>query len=381
MLSIQRKLNIYELLKKKSIFLFGPRATGKSTLIQQQLPTAQVYDLLDAETFQQLLLRPKLLEERSLDASQIIVIDEIQKMPSLLDEVHRLIEKRKRRFLLTGSSARKLRRGSANLLAGRAWEARLFPLSWVELREDFRLLAYLNSSGLPAIYDSTAVGEEMAAYVGTYLIEEIQAEAVTKNLSAFAEFLSLAALSNGHEINFESMASDCGVSPSTLKNYFQILDDTLVGFSLPGFAKTKKRKAISRAKHYFFDIGVVNSLAKRGEIREKSELFGNAFEHFLVMETRAYNSYARLNASLAYWRSTSQFEVDLIVGDAAAIEFKSTTLVQEKHLKGLRAFKEEGLVRRHLCVSLDEHPRKTSDGIEIFPWQAFLQELWAGRIF
>lgn len=360
------------------MFLFGPRATGKSTLIKQQLPEARVYDLLDAEVFRRLLQRPKLIEEETIDPQQIVVIDEIQKLPMLLDEVHRLIEKRQLRFLLTGSSARKLRRGGANLLAGRAWEARLFPLTSCEI-PDFDLPRYLNTSGLPAIYNNPDSGEELAAYVGTYLAEEIQAEAVTKNLAAFSEFLSLSALSNGHEINFESMASDCGVSPSTLKSYFQVLDETLIGFLLPGYTKTKKRKAISRAKHYYFDIGVVNNLCRRGVINEKSELFGNALEHFLILEVRAYLGYRRSNQELHYWRSTSKFEVDLIVG-GIAIEIKATSMVQEKHLKGLRALKEEGLMHRFICVSSDDQTRKTSDGIEIMPWRKFLADLWNGHI-
>jgi predicted AAA+ superfamily ATPase len=246
------------------------------------------------------------------------------------------------RFLLTGSSARKLRRGGANLLAGRDWEAQLFPLTYVEI-EDFELLKYLNTSGLPAIYGNPESKEELIAYVGTYLAEEISAEAATKNLAAFSEFLTLCALSNGEEINFESMARDCGISPSTLKAYFQILSDTLVGFELSGYTKTKKRKSISRAKHYFFDIGIVSTLCKRGRIEEKSELFGKAFEHFIILEIHAYNSYARKMQDLNYWRSTSQYEVDLIVGGNIAIEIKETALVQDKHLKGLRALKEEKL--------------------------------------
>lgn len=361
------------------MFLFGPRATGKSTLIRDQLPGARIYDLLDAETFRRLLQRPKIIEEESSDPAQVIVIDEIQKLPGLLDEVHRLIEKRKLKFLMTGSSAKKLRRGGANLLAGRAWESRLFPLVSAEIA-DFDLIKYINSSGLPAIYGNPDATEELSAYVGTYLAEEIQAEAVTRNLAAFSEFLTLSALSNGQEVNFESMASDCGVSPSTLKSYFQVLDETLVGFMVPGFTKTKKRKAISRAKHYYFDVGVVNTLCKRGVIHEKSELFGSALEHFLILEIRAFLSYARDRREISYWRSTSKFEVDVILGDQVAIEVKAASMVQDKHLKGLRALQEEGLMRRLVCVSCDPDPRKTSDGIEIMPWQHFLTELWAGKI-
>jgi predicted AAA+ superfamily ATPase len=376
-----RKLNIFSLLQRKSFFLFGPRATGKSTLVQTQLPGAYVFNLLDHEVFRELLIRPKLISERVLDPNKVVVIDEIQKIPALLDEVHRLIEERRLTFLLTGSSARKLRRGGANLLAGRAWEAKLFPLTSIELESAFDLATYLNRGGLPAIYGSEDYLEELNAYVSTYLSEEIQAEAVIKNLATFAEFLSLAALSNGCEINYDSMASDCAVSASTLKSYFQVLEDTLIGFKLPGFTKTTKRKAITRAKHYFFDIGVVNNLCRRGFIQEKSELFGNAFEHFIILEIRAYNSYARKNVPLSYWRSTSKFEVDIIIDGQIAVEIKASNLVTDKHLKGLRALKEEGILATFICVSQDSETRILDDGILVLPWREFLHKLWSGSLF
>lgn len=374
----ERKLKIAEILKRKSLFLLGPRGTGKTTFIRTQLPEAHVYDLLDNDTFSELVRRPKIIGEQ-VSPSKIIVIDEIQKYPPILDEVQRLIDKHGFRFFLTGSSARKLRRGAANLLGGRAWESHMFPLTSAEIPE-FDLITYLNSSGLPYCYGSKVVKEEMRAYVNTYLREEIQAEAATRNLKAFAEFLDLAALSNGEEVNFETMASDCGVSPSTLKSYYQILEDTLVGFMLPGFTKTKKRKAISRSKHYFFDIGVVNYLTHRGVITEKSELFGRAFEQFILQEVRAYCGYARIDQPLTYWRSTSQFEVDLIVGNSLAIEIKSTSLVSDQHLKGMRALREEKLIKDYVIVSLDRTPRQTEDGISILPWKEFRSRLWRGEL-
>ncbi len=375
----KRSLNISNLLEKKSFFLFGARSTGKSTLISQQLPLAKTYDLLDAEIFNRLLKRPKILEEELTDSNQVVVIDEIQKLPSLLDEVHRLIEKRGVKFLLTGSSARKLKRGGANLLAGRAWVASLFPLTSREIH-DFDLLNYLNQGGLPSVYNKPYAKEELLSYVGTYLKEEIQAEAITKNIQAFAEFLDIIALSNGKEINYERLSSDCQVSPTTLKNYIDILEDTLIGFRLPGYLKTKKRKSISRAKHYLFDIGITNTLCNRGEIKSKSELFGEAFEHFILLETRAFLSYERKNIPMSYWRSTSQHEVDLLLGDSVAIEIKASHLVTEKHCSGLRALQEEGIHKRYIIVSNDLNPRKTSDNIEILPWQIFLEQLWAGLI-
>ena len=224
----KRQLNLMALLRKKSFFLFGPRSTGKTTLVKQSLPQAKMYDLLDANTYRSLIKNPQILEEEN-QKNQIVIIDEIQKLPNLLDEVHRLIEKRSFRFLLMGSSSRKLKRKGVNLLAGRAWKAELFPLTWQEIPK-FNLIHYLNRGGLPQIYDSSDYKEELNAYISLYLREEIQHEALSRNIQAFAEFLDSIALSNGQEINYENFSKDLQVSPGTLKNYIQILDDTLLGF-------------------------------------------------------------------------------------------------------------------------------------------------------
>ena len=371
----KRTLDLAKLLKARSYFLFGPRATGKSTLISEVLPEAKIYDLLDPEIFQRLLREPKIISQET-EAETLVVIDEIQKMPHLLDEVHRLISKRKQIFLLTGSSARKLKRGAANLLAGRAFQAELFPLTSQEIL-NFDLLNYINTTGLPEFCGNKELAHEfLKAYVGTYLKEEIQAESLTRNLPSFTRFLEVVALSNGEEINFSNVSSDTGVPVRTVENYFSILDDTLIGFAVSPYLKTKKRKAITRSKYFFFDIGVVSNLSKRGKIELKSELFGKAFEHFIAMELRAWISYRRADISLSYWRSTSMFEVDFILGDRWAIEVKGTDLVTDKHLKGLRALKEEGLVESYLIVSLDNERRRTEDGIYIIPYKDFLKKLW-----
>jgi predicted AAA+ superfamily ATPase len=373
----KRILDLRKLLKKKSFFLFGPRGTGKTTLVRHTLSEATVIDLLEIKTYREYLKNPSIISEQEL--KPIVVIDEVQKLPEILDEVHRLIEMDKLTFLLTGSSARKLKRGGANLLAGRAWWADLFPLTSNEI-PDFDLLTYLNRGGLPAVYPSGDYVEELWAYTALYLKEEIQNEALTRKVAQFSEFLDLMALSNGEKISYQSIAGDCGVSPNSIKNYIQILEDTLVAFQLRAFTKTRKRKAISRSKLYFFDIGVTNSLAKRGEILKGSELFGKAFEHFILLEVRAFLSYTRKNIKMCYWRSTSQFEVDLILGDQWAVEIKSAALIQDKHLKGIRAFKEEGFIQNFAAVSCDRYERKTQDNISIFPWKIFLRKLWNGDI-
>lgn len=374
-----RILNLPLLLQKRSHFLFGPRGTGKSTLIEQTLPDAIVYDLLDASVFQRLLRDPTLISQES-EPKTIVVIDEVQKLPELLDEVHRSIVKRKQRFLLTGSSARKLRKGGANLLAGRAFQSWLLPLTSQEI-PDFDLLTYLNTTGLPEFYGQEQVNEYLKAYEGAYLQEEIKAEALTRNLSGFIRFLEVVALCNGEEINYANISSDCGVAVRTVESYFGILDDTLIGFLIPPFLSTTKRKAITRAKYFLFDIGVVNSLTRRGRIEFKSELFGRAFEHFIALELRAFLSYHRIDLQLQYWRSTSHFEVDFIIGNKLAIEVKGTDLVTDKHLKGIRALKEEGLIQTYAVISLDLNDRLTADGIHIWPLKSFLQKLWSGVIF
>lgn len=372
----QRILHLNELLKKKSFFLFGPRGTGKTTLIRDTVSGVTIIDLLKNRVYRDYLKNPAILSEQPLES--ITVIDEIQKLPELLDEVHSLIEERGQRFLLTGSSARKLKRGGANLLAGRAWWADLFPLTSAEI-PDFDLLTYLNRGGLPAIYQSDDYPEELEAYTSLYLREEIQNEALTRKVVQFSEFLELMGISNGEEISYQSVSSDCGVSANTVKNYIQILEDTLIAFQLPAYTKTKQRKAISRSKLYFFDLGVTNTLANRGEILDNSELFGKAFEHFIILEVRAFLSYFRKKIKMSYWRSVSRFEVDLILGEQWAIEIKSNSLVQPKHMKGLRALKEEGTIADYAVISRDSVERSTRDGIRIFPWKVFLKKLWQGE--
>src|SRR3990167_1025188 len=358
-----RLLDLSDLLKKRSYFLLGPRGVGKSTLIEQTLPNATLYDLLDASVFQRLLREPTLISQET-QADTIVVIDEIQKLPGLLDEVHRLIVKRKQTFLLTGSSARKLRKGGANLLAGRAFHASLLPLTSQEI-PDFDLLTYLNTTGLPEFYGQDQVHEYLRAYVGTYLQEEIKAEALTRNLSGFIRFLEVVALCNGEEINYANISNDCGVPVRTLEAYFEILNDTLIGFSVLPFLSTTKRKAITRAKYFLFDIGIVNSLTRRGRVEFKSELFGRLFEHFIALELRAFLAYRSIDLPLQYWRSTSHFEVDFVLGNQLALEVKGTDLVTDKHLKGIRALKEEGLIQNYGVISSDSREPLTADGIYI----------------
>ena len=337
--------------------------------------------------YQRLLREPSVIREEchaiGLDANSQrdpIIIDEIQKIPALLDEVHWLMENKGLRFILGGSSARKLKRGHANLLGGRAIRYELYPLVYPEI-PDFSLIKALNSGLIPRHYDSAKPLQLIQSYVGDYLKEEIVAEALTRNIPAFNRFLEVAALSNGEIPNYTNIASECGVSSPTVREYFQILEDTLIGRQLPAFRKKKKRRLVSSPKFYFFDLSPVIHLSRRGRVAPGSELFGRALEHFIWMEIVAHASYSELSYPIAYWRTASGFEVDCILGDhEIAIEVKSTEAANANHLKGLRRFKEEYSVRRSILVSLDSKPRKTEDQIEILPWQTFLEQRWGSEI-
>lgn len=374
-----RFLKIDALLKEKSHFLFGPRSTGKTTLYETQLRDYRLYDLLDDEIFLRLLKRPKLIEEENKADPKTIIIDEVQKLPKLLDEVHRLIKKYNWRFLLTGSSARKLKRGGANMLGGRAWEAHLFPLTSKEIT-DFDLLKFLNRGGLPFVYNSPDFHRDLKNYVNVYIKEEIMEEALVKNHDYFMSFLDVIALSNGHEINYESIARDATVPPRTVLNYVQILQDTLMCHQIKPYQKTKSRKAVSKSKLYLFDIGVTNYLAKRGEIIKGGELYGPVFEHFIINEIKAYLSYHRSDKELSFWRTTDQLEVDCIIGDEIAIEIKSTSLVNHNHCRNLNLLKAEKLFKKYIVVSHDSSPRILDNQIEILPWNNFLDDLWNNKI-
>ena len=377
----------FDLAATETSFLWGPRQTGKTTLLRHLFPEAHRYDLLLADQYRRLVQDPTLIRQEcralGLDgATQTdpIIIDEIQKIPELLDEVHWLIENLGLRFVLCGSSARKLRRQHGNLLGGRAVRFELFPLVYPEV-DDFDLGRALNHGLLPRHYLAGSPRRLLQAYVGDYLREEITAEALTRNVPAFSRFLEVAALSNGEVVNYTNIARECGVSSPTVKQYYQILEDTLIGFQVPSYRRRAKRRVVAAPRFYFFDVGVVAQLTRRGVVEPGSELFGRAFEHFLVTEIRAHASYSTQQYPLAYWRTVSQIEVDCVLGDhELAVEIKSTERADDRHLKGLREFKREFGAERLMLVSRDPRPRVTDDGIEILPWQVFLDRLWGGEM-
>jgi predicted AAA+ superfamily ATPase len=382
----KRWLNI-DLPERSSCFLWGPRQTGKSTLLRECFPRSRRYDLLQSDEYRRLLHRPALFREECLNLASKeaetqtpIIVDEVQKVPDLLDEVHWLIENTPLQFILCGSSARKLRRGHGNLLGGRALRYELFPLVFPEI-PDFSLETALNDGLMPSHYGSRLARQRLESYVGDYLKEEIVAEALTRNVPSFSRFLEMAALGNGEMLQFSTIARECGVSMPTVKSYYQILEDTLIGRFLPIYRKRPKRRVIATPRFYFFDVGVVGFLTKRGRILHGSELFGRAFEHLVFMELSAHSRYSELGYNLSYWRTASQLEVDFILGEhEVAVEVKGTENAQAHHFRGLAAFGEEYRVRRRILVSCDPRPRLTEQGIEILPWRVFLEDLWSGRL-
>lgn len=370
----------------ESFFLWGPRQTGKSTLLRRTYPAARWVDLLKSEEFRRYVARPESLREEiqatGTNGKQQIVIDEIQKAPALLNEVHWLMEHYNLSFALCGSSARKVKRGAANLLGGRAIRYELYGLCASELGAEFDLQRMLNHGYLPRIYQGSRPGRMLDAYIADYLKEEVAAEGLVRNLPTFSDFLDVAALSDGQSVNFSSIARDCGVSNQSIKNYFQILEDTLLAKWLPAYRKRPKRRVFSAPRFYFADVGVVNRLARRGELQPGTEDYGKAMENWVFHELSAFLRYHEHEAKLSYWRLASGIEVDFIIGDMqVAIEVKSSDRIHSDHLKGLRniIIDHPGIARR-IVVCREPRPRKTNDGIEIMPAEEFAERLWEGVI-
>ncbi|NBX17385.1 MAG: ATP-binding protein [Proteobacteria bacterium] len=381
---LRRQLELDELLRDKSCFLFGPRQTGKSTFIRNQLheEPALIINLLDQSVYFEYSRNPGRLNEiiNGLKLTNaLIVIDEIQRIPDILNDVHLQIEDKGNRFLLTGSSARKLKRVGTNLLGGRARTRNLHPFSAVEI-PDFSLEEATYRGTLPFIIHSKFPDEDLAAYVGRYLQEEIAAEGMSRNIPAFSRFLEVAACCNTLVLNYSSIASDTGMSRQTVTNYFQILKDTLIGFELTPFKRTTKRKATETSKFYLFDMGVVRFLRKLPKISKANDDFGTFFEHFVFLELNAWRDYHSPRSELNFWRSLKgEYEVDFIINNVA-IEVKSSANVQRKHLSGLLALQEENICQKYIVVSLDAHKRYLEkENIWIYPWQDFIQELWAKK--
>jgi predicted AAA+ superfamily ATPase len=372
---IDRILDLPLLLDKKSHFLLGPRQTGKTFLIQNTLKEAKVYDLLDTSIFLALSRNPSRIAQELTPQDHLIVIDEIQRLPELLNEVHRLIESRRIRFLMTGSSARKLRRGGINLLGGRARTKHLHPLTRRELGERFALTRALQRGLLPSIYFSDDPAADLESYTGLYLQQEVVAEGTIRNIPAFSRFLKIASLCNGTIVNFTKVSNDAQVARTTVYEYFEILKDTLILHELPAWRKSKKRKPLASSKYYFFDVGIVATLQGR-VFRPGTPEYGEGFETYLFHELMCYRDYIR-QEPLSYWRSSSGFEVDFIIGDHTAVEVKAKENISPHDIKALQAIAEEKILKRYLCVSLEPRMRRIGV-VTILPYEEFLDNLWNG---
>ena len=364
---IQRIIDIQSKLKSKSLFLFGPRQTGKSSLIANQIQddVKLSWSLLNARIRRRCQADPGVLrdeiETRGIHDG-LVIIDEIQKVPELLDEVHLLIEETGIRFLLTGSSARRLKEQGVNLLGGRAGK--------------------MNLQLLPSVFLSDTPDDVLDDYINVYLQEEIAGEGLVRQLPKFERFLEVAALTNAEEINYSNIASDVMMSRGSITEWYGILYDTMIGFSVPPYTKTKKRKAVETERFYYFDVGLVRFLLGLGDIVDTQTEYGKLFETYIAEELSAYIDYNKRKEKLSYWRTRkSSFEVDFVIGDEVAIETKTTKLVNEnKDLRGLRALKEEGIFKKYIVVSRDSISRTTDDGITLLPWNLFLDWLWNGKI-
>ena len=371
----------------ETFFLWGPRQAGKTTLLKEHYGDCRWVDLLKADQFRRYVVNPEFLRqeietERGGGDPTQVVIDEIQKVPALLDEVHWLMENRNIQFALCGSSARKVRRGAANLLGGRAVRYQLHGLTAAEIGPDFDLDRLLNHGYLPRIFDADRPGKLLDAYIADYLKEEIAAEGLVRNLPAFSGFLDAAALSDGELINFSNIGTDCGVSGHSARAYFEILEDTLLGRWLPAYRKRPKRRVVGAPKFYLSDVGVVNRLARRGRLSRGSDAYGRAFENWIFHELSAYLDYADDSDDLSYWRLAGGTEVDFIVGDMRlAVEAKATGRIVPRHLKGLRSLvTDHPNVGGRVIVCLEDRPRRTEDGIDILPVGAFVTRLWDGDL-
>ncbi|MBW1717686.1 MAG: ATP-binding protein [Deltaproteobacteria bacterium] len=364
----------------RSAFLWGPRKTGKTTLLRQQFSHAFWIDLLDYDLFLSLSQRPTRLRQMlEAQSSKTVVIDEVQKIPHLMDEIHWLIENKGYQFILSGSSARKFRRAKANLLGGRAWRFELYPFVTRELKE-FQLERALVSGLLPSHYLSSDSQMDLKAYVNDYLKEEIQAEALTRNLPAFSRFLHSAAITNGMLLNYSNAARETGVSVKTIREFYQILEDTLIGRPLLPWKKSKKRRLIETSKFFFFDIGIVSALLMYNSLAPGTREYGRAFEHFILQECWAYRHYSKLEFPITFWRTASGAEVDLILGESEfAIEIKSSEKAGER-TKGLHLFQEENTCKKAYIISRDPLPRKLASNVTILPWQIFCEMLWENEI-
>jgi predicted AAA+ superfamily ATPase len=372
--------------KSKSYFLFGPRQTGKSTFVKSLISRKDLYiDLLPQRNFLNYAKNPGRLREEILAHLRqyddpLCIVDEIQKIPALLDEVHELIESRGIRFILTGSSARKLRRGGANLLAGRAYTYHLFPLTSTEIGDGFDLSRAIKFGSLPVLWGSREedAHEFLRSYTETYLKEEVAAEGLVRNIGPFAKFLDIAAANDGETVNFSNIARECSVSVKTVQQYFQILEDTFLAFRVPAWTRSERRRLVSHPRYYFFDTGVTNALAHTLMDQLNPKVFGRRFEQFVICQLMACIHYKRLDRQLYYWRTNHGAEVDLLLCEGSrivcALEIKSSQNIAREQLGGLKSFILDNPGIPTYVLGDRQNRRRLHDDITVINWDEFILE-------
>lgn len=365
----------------EAMFLFGARQTGKSTLLKERFPKAIYIDLLKSDVRNRFKQHPEEFRESLLryPPETLVIVDEIQKVPDLLDEVHWLMVEKGLWFILSGSSARKIKKSGANNLGGRAIPETLFPLVSAEI-PDFDIERAVQNGMIPRHYMVANARNRMRAYIDLYVKEEIIEEALVQNVDEFIRFMEVAAIMDGEILNYENVASDCGVSANTVKAYYKILVDTLLGFEVPAYRKVIKRKLYKSPRFYYFDIGIANHLTKRYQLAPKTPEYGHAFEHLIIQEIVAYLAYTNSDEELSYWHTYENIEVDAIIGDArVAIEIKSTDHVDHGDKKGIMEFAKEHPNAKQILVSRDRISRR-SGNVDLYYVTDFFKALWAGEI-
>ena len=362
----------------QSFFLFGPRGTGKSSWVKSNMPEALYLDLLEAELYNDLLMQPQRLEGLTQKyKNHWVVIDEVQKIPGLMDEIHRLIEKYHIKFVLTGSSARKLRQKGVNLLAGRALTYAMYPLTIREMGEDFSLAKALNIGLLPGAVKNSDAAKFLESYVRTYLQEEVKQEGLTRNLSAFSRFMEAASFSQGAQLNISKVSSDCAVERKVVENYFSILEDLMLSVRLPVFTKKAKRRMAAHPKFYYFDTGVFRTLRPSGPLDSPEEIDGAALETLVLQELRALNDYLGWGYTIYYWRTSDQTEVDFVLYGRQglhALEVKRSGKIKRDDLSGLLAFKRDYPMAKCTLIYGGKQTY-VEHGIDIVPLTDFLTNL------
>jgi len=388
----KRYLNI-EPESKQSIFLLGARKSGKSTYLKEMSPISVRYDLLNTDLRMKYLVAPHLLRQDILAMSpeeleHPIIIDEIQKIPDLLDEVHWLIENSPAFFVLCGSSARSLKRRGVNLLGGRAIKYHFYPLVYPEIKQDFDLLRIFNNGLLPSHFLSNDPRRLLKSYINDYLAQEIQAEGLVRNLASFAKFIASLAFTNGEMLNYTNISRDCGVDAKTVKEYYNILVDTLVGYLIDPYNKNPGREIISSIpKFYLFDVGIAGRIAGRSLSEASGAEAGKALEHYVLTELKAYIDLNDLDHQIHYWRTKTGLEVDFIIAERnnkpVAVEVKISSNVHDSEMKALKVFMQEYDLDKVYLVCLEARQRivRTAYGdIHLLPLREFLEKLWSGDI-